>query len=80
MSYAPSDVPPTLVWRPGSGLSGPMVYDDFVELAAACASNPTVIEVQCDGLLLPTLPSPDGSRWEILVGDDGSLTTRAIKT
>ncbi len=53
MSYAPSDVPPTLVWRPGSGLSGPMVYDDFVELAAACASTPTVIEVQCDGSLQP---------------------------
>jgi len=30
-----------------------MVYDDFVELAAACASTPTVIEVQCDGSLQP---------------------------
>ena len=53
MSYAPTDVPPTLVWRPGSGLSGPMVYDDFTELVAACASTPTVIDVQCDGSLLP---------------------------
>jgi len=57
-----------------------MVYDGFAELAAACASTPTVTEVQCDGSLLPTPPSPDGPRWEILVGDDGSLTTRAIKT
>jgi hypothetical protein len=25
-----------------------------------------------------TLPSPDGSRWEVLVGDDGSLSTRRV--
>ena len=27
-----------------------------------------------------TLPSPDGTRWAILVGDDGALTTVPIKT
>jgi hypothetical protein len=25
-----------------------------------------------------TLPGPDGTRWAILVGDDGSLSTRRV--
>jgi hypothetical protein len=54
MSFAPVAPSNLIVWRPGSGQSGPVIFDTFEQAAQAAAATEAIVEIQFDGSILGT--------------------------